>query len=151
MKNEFVQFVLALIILVVGSAVEELLPKVAGVGFPVLMAAAVFVADRRRVLVAVLFSIAAGAAEDSISGLPAGASASFFLAVAALARWSEFPHGALVMTYPVYQLWLRLWTGSALGGVFGRVLIAVPFGFVTAVAVWLILAWAERKAAVDES
>lgn len=151
MKSEIVQFVMALLTLVVGCAAEELLPKVAGVGFPILMSASVFFATRRRVVPAICFALAAGAAEDALSGLPPATSASFFLAVAALAKWSEFPHGALVLAYPVYQGWLRLWGGAAVDGVYYRVLIAVPFGMVTAFATWLVLAWVERRAAVDES
>lgn len=151
MKSEVVQFVLALLALVVGCAAEDLLPKVLGVGFPVLMSASVFIATRRRVPSAICFAIAAGAAEDALSGLPPATSASFFLAVAALAKWSEFPHGALVLAYPVYQGWLRLWGGAAVDSVYYRILIAVPFGMVTAFATWVVLAWAERRAAVDES
>jgi hypothetical protein len=115
------------------------------------MSASVFIATRRRVPSAICFAIAAGAAEDALSGLPPATSASFFLAVAALAKWSEFPHGALVLAYPVYQGWLRLWGGAAVDSVYYRILIAVPFGMVTAFATWVVLAWAERRAAVDES
>ena len=151
MKSDAVQIVLALLVLVVGGAVEELLPKFAGVGFPVLMSATVFMATRRRIPMAICFAIAAGAAEDALSGLPPATSASFFLVVAALAKWSEFPHGALVMAYPVYQGWLRLWAGAVYGSVFYRALIAVPLGLATAFATWAVLAWAERSAAADGS
>lgn len=151
MKNEAVQFLAALIALVLGGAAEELLPKVAGVGFPVLMAASVFMAMRRRAPDAVMFAVAAGALEDALSGLPPATSSSFFLAVAALARWSDFPHGALVMAYPVYQGWIWIWTmGQLAGGVYGRTLVAVPAGLVTALATWAALAWMERRAAADE-
>ena len=151
MKNEIVQIVLALLVLVLGSAFEEMLPKLAGVGFPLLMCATVFMASRRRMPLAICFAIAAGAAEDSLSGLPPATSVSFFLAVVALAKWSEFPNGALILAYPVYQGWLRLWTGDVCGAVFNRVLVAIPLGMVTAFATWAILMWAERRAAVDES
>lgn len=151
MKTEAVQFVMALMAMVLGGAAEELLPKVAQVGFPVLMALSVFMAMRRNSPTAVLFAAAAGAMEDAISGLPAGTSPSFFLAVAALARWSDFPRGALLMAYPAYQGWLAVWAGGFHGGVFGRVLVAAPAGFVTALAVWSAMSWAERVAAVDEA
>lgn len=151
MKNDVVQIVLALLVLVVGGAAEELLPKLAGVGFPVLMSATVFMASRRRISLAICFAISAGAVEDSLSGLPPATSISFFLAVAALAKWSDFPHGALVMAYPFYQGWLRLWSETAYGSVFYRALIAVPVGMLTAVATWAVLSWAERRAAVDGS
>lgn len=143
--------VLALLALVVGCAAEELLPKFAGVGFPILMCTTVFIATRRRISLSVCFAIAAGAAEDSLCGLPPVTSISFFLAVSALARWGEFPHGALVMAYPVYQCWLRLWAGPVCDGVFYRMLVAVPMGLVTAFATWAVLTFVERRAAIDES
>ena len=150
MKSEVVQIVLAFLTLVLGCAAEELLPKFVGVGFPILMSATVFLASRHRISLSIYFAIAAGAAEDALSGLPPATSASFFLAVVALAKWSEFPNGALVvMSYPVYQGWLRLWTGAAYGSMFYRVLVAVPLGLVTAFATWVVLAWAERRAAID--
>ena len=151
MKSDFIQLVLALQALVVGGAAEELLPKVAGVGFPLLMASSVFMAMRLRAAETVMFAVAAGAFEDSLSGLPPATSASFFLAVAALARWSEFPRGALVLAYPVYQWWLWAWTGGAYGGLFNRLLLALPLGLASAVAAWAALAWAERRAAADEA
>ena len=149
MKSDIVQIVLALLVLVIGGSVEELLPKLGGVGFPVLMSATVFMASRRRVLQAICFAIAAGAVEESLAGLPPVTGVSFFLVVAALARWSEFPHGALVMAYPLYQGWLRLWAEAEYGSVFYRVLLAVPIGMATAFATWAVLVWAERRAAVD--
>ena len=151
MKNDVVQIVLALLALVVGCALEELLPKIAGVGFPILMCTTVFMASRRRIPLLICFAIAAGAAEDSLSGLPPATSSSFFLAVAALAKWSEFPNGALVMAYPVYQGWLRIWTGVVCGAVFYRALVAIPLGVVTALATWVVMMWAERSVAIDES
>lgn len=149
MKNDLVQLVLALLALVIGGAAEELLPKIAGTGFPVLMAASVYFATRRRAADAVAFALAAGALEDALGGLPPATSPSFFLAATALARWSAFPRGAFILAYPVYRMWLGLWTAGAAGGMFGSVLVAVPAGVTTAFAVWALLGWAERKAAVD--
>ena len=151
MKSEFIQLVLSLMAIVVGGAVEELLPKVAGVGFPLLMASSVFMAVRLSVPATVMFAVVAGAVEDSLSGLPAATSSSFFLAVAALARWSDFPRGALVMAYPLYQWWLWVWTGGAYGVLFNRMLLAIPLGLVSAVVSWIVLDWAERRAALDGS
>ena len=151
MKNDIVQIVLALLTLILGCALEELLPKVVGVGFPLLMSATVFVALRRRLPFAICFAVAAGAAEDSLSGLPPTTSASFFLAITAVARWSEFPNSALIMAYPLYQVWLRLWIGNACGDVFYRILVAVPYGVMTTFASWVILDWWDRRSAVGES
>jgi hypothetical protein len=150
-KSEFVQLVLALMALVVGGAAEEILPKFAGAGFPLLMASSVFMAMRLGVPATVMFAVAAGAVEDSLCALPPATSSSFFLAVAALARWSDFPHGALVMAYPLYQWWLWAWTGGSGGVLFSRMLVALPLGIASAVMAWGALAWAERRAAVDEA
>ena len=46
MKSDIVQIVLALLVLVIGGSAEDILPKIAGVGFPVLMSATVFIASR---------------------------------------------------------------------------------------------------------
>lgn len=149
-KNDLVHFVIALFAIVACCAAEELLPKVSGVGVPLLMAASAYMAMRRRVLHAVLFTVAAGAAEDALCALPPATSSSFFLAVAVLARWSEFPRGALVLAYPLYQAWLKLWTAGAHGSVYLRSLAAVPAGILAALAIWPAMAWTERRAAADE-
>ena len=99
MKSNVVQLVLALMALVLGGAAEELLPKVAGIGFPVLLAAALFFAVRRGTAEAVVFALAAGALEDALSALPPGTSPVFFLAAIALARRCGFPHSAHIMFF----------------------------------------------------
>ena len=150
MANDLVVFVLSLAVLVLGAGAETLLPKMLGVGFPVLMTAVQFIAVRRSAVAMVLFAIAAGAMEDALCALPPATSASFFLALAAFVRWSGTPLAATLFTYPAYQAWLFVWTSSPGGGFFGRVLLALPVGIVTALAVGAALGWAERKAAVDE-
>jgi hypothetical protein len=147
-KNDVSQFVLALLTLVAGSAAEELLPKMAGVGFPVLFAATVFFSRRRRVADAVAFAVAAGAAEDALSTLPAATSAGFFLLVTALARWTPVPRVVLALGYPAYQMWLRLWTMDVYGSVFVRILVALPVGLATVAVVSFALERLERKAAI---
>ena len=133
-----------------GAGAEVLLPKVLGVGFPVLMTAVQFFAVRRPAVPAAMFAIAAGAMEDALSTLPPVTSVSYFLGLAALVRWSGMPRVATLFAFPVYQVWLFVWTSGLGGGVFGRVLMALPFGFVTAIAVWAVLGWIEGKAAIDE-
>ena len=108
------------------------------------------VAMRRPAATAVLFALAAGAMEDSLSSLPALTSASYFLALAVLVRWSKMPYAAALFAYPVYQMWLFVWTGRSGGGVFGHILLALPLGIVTTLAAELVLGWAERRGAVDE-
>ena len=60
MKSDIVQLVFALLVLAFGGALEELLPHFVGVGFPILLMSALFVAPRRRAIPAILFAIAAG-------------------------------------------------------------------------------------------
>lgn len=150
MANSVIVLVLSVFALVFGAGAETLLPKLLGVGFPVLMAAVQFVALRRPAAEAVLFALAAGAMEDALSSLPAATSASYFLAVAALVKWLGVPGAVAFFAYPVYQVWLFMWTGRPWGGVFGHVLLALPVGVATSLAVEFVLGWAERKAAVDE-
>ena len=97
-----------------------------------------------------MFAIAAGALEDALSALPPATSVSYFLGLAALVRWAGMPRVATLLTYPAYQVWLFVWTSGLGGEVFGRVLLALPVGLVTAIAVGLVLGWIERKAAMDE-
>lgn len=150
MANDVVTFVFAVVALVFGAGAETLLPKFLGVGFPVLLTMVQFMAARRTAVVAVIFALAAGAMEDALSALPAATSASFFLLLASLVRWSGMPRAATVLTYPAYQMWIYVWTDRAGGGVFSRVLLALPVGFATALAVGAVMVWAEREAAVDE-
>ena len=75
---------------------------------------------------------------------------SFFLAVAGFARVTGLRGAATALTYPCYQLWLAVWTSGLGGGVFGRILLSLPVGLVTAFAVGVTLAWIERRGAVHE-
>ena len=140
----------AILTLVLGAAAEELLPKPLGVGFPVLLAAVQFWAMSGFPLSMALYALAAGAVEDSLSSLPVMTSASYFLAVAAVVRWSELPRGAIVLTYPIYQIWLWIWIPSLQGNAFHRILMALPVGLAAAFAVWAVLAAVKRGGGVDE-
>ena len=150
MANEIAQLTLSLLVLVLGAGFEESAPKFFGVGFPVLLCAVMFFASRRSVSRAVVFAIAAGAVEDAISGLPAMTSVSFFLIVALLARWSGFPRFMAVFAFCGYQMWLWAWVGGLHGGVFARMLVSLPIGAATAVAMYAVLMWVTGKAAIDE-
>ena len=150
MRNSPLQLVFALLTLVLGAAAEELLPKPLGVGFPVLLAAVQFWAMCGFPLSMTLFALAAGAVEDSLSSLPVMTSASYFLAVAAVVRWSELPRGAIVLTYPLYQLWLWMWIPSLQGNAFHRILVALPIGLAAMFVVWAALAAVKRGGAIDE-
>lgn len=152
MGNSLLQFVFCLLLLVFGVGAEEALPRVLGVGCPVLLAAAQLVASRAPAVTLSLFAVAAGAFEDALGVLPTAASASYFLAVAWGVNRLGFPRAGAALTYPGYLLWLWAWTGAGGGGVlFGRLLVSVPLGFATAWAVSLVYFWAERGAALDEA
>jgi len=150
-RNSPLRFVFSLLALVIGAAAEECLPKLLSVGFPVLLVEAQLMASRGPLVAAAAFAMAAGALEESISSLPAMTSVSYFLAVAVLARRAELPRAAVVLSYPAYQLWLRLWVSGAGGNVFQRLLVSLPIGVATALAVGAILLWTERKAGINEA
>lgn len=149
MISEFVQLVLSVLVLVLGAGFEEILPRFAGVGFPILLIAVQFLASRRGRMAAVMFAIAAGALEDALSSLSPMTSVSYFLIVAFLARWSGLPRLATALTYPCYQVWLAVWTIGMGGSVYTRILVAFPIGLATAFVVGAALLWLERKAVVD--
>lgn len=150
MRNSPLIFVFSVLTLVIGAALEEIFPKVADVGFPVLLVAVQFMAARRPAFAAAVFAVAAGAMEDAVSSLPVMTSVSYFLAVTALVKWSEFPRGAIVLTYPFYQVWLWLWVSFPGFNVFRRVLVSLPVGIFAAFVTGAVLVWAERRAALDE-
>ena len=98
-----------------------------------------------------LFAVAAGAAEDALSGLPYALSVSYFAAVAGLMRGFKLSVGFAVPAYCLYQVWLWIWLGQSLvGGVFLRMLMALPVGVAVLAATHAALYWIDRKAAVDE-
>ncbi|MGN0833397.1 MAG: hypothetical protein ACI4RD_07085 [Kiritimatiellia bacterium] len=148
MRNDVLQLVFALPVLVLGAGCEELLPKCFGLGLPVLLTSVLFLATRTALPAAVLFAVAAGATEDAISALTPMTSVSYFLIAAAVVRWSGSPCGVAALACAGYQLWLAVWLGGV--NVFSRILLAFPLGLLTACAVAGILAWAIRKAAIDE-
>ena len=150
MTGSLVQFVFAVLALVLGASLEELFPEVLGVGVPVLMAAAVFMALHRSEAQGLSFAVLAGAVEDTLSALPPMTSVSYFLGVALLARFFGRAGVLTAVAYPLYQIWLAVWLPGIGGGVFARVLLSCPVGFATAYAVDWALTWFSRKAAADE-
>ena len=154
MKRDAVSFAIALIAFTALGAAEELCAKPFGIGFPFLLVAAIYFAERRTALHAILFAVAAGAAVDALSSLPPAVSLAFFAAVAAVVRATRrnFPSAklALALAYPVYQFWLWMWCPNLGGAVFTRSLAAAPLAVCAAVAVYPLLEIFERKGAVDE-
>lgn len=151
MKKDIIQFVIALFTLAFGGAAEELFPKALGVGAPVLLSATAYFAVRRPPLQAMLFAVAAGAAEDALSGLPFVLSVSFFTALAGLLRGFRLSIFVAAPAFCCFQIWLWIWLGGSLNGnVFSRIFGAVPVGVATLAATYGILRWIDGKAAVDE-
>ena len=150
MIGRVVQFVLAVLVLVSGAALEEMLPRVFGVGVPVLLMSALFLAARQAGSSALAFAVVAGAVEDALSSLPPATSASYFLALALLVRRFGSAWFVPALAYAGYQVWLSVWVVSIGGDVFRRILLACPVGLMAAFAVGWALAWLYRKAAADE-
>lgn len=149
MKDSFVQLAFSLLALCLGGAAEDLMPKVLGVGFPVLLAACAYFAGRGTALNAMLFAIVAGAFEDALSGLAPALSISFFLGSALVVRSGVLGHLATWLVLPAYELWLWIWMPQLDGSVFARLVMAFPLGALALVATGTVLAWAERRAGAD--
>ena len=150
MRTSLLHLVFDTLLLVLGAGAEDLLPRIGGVGFPVLLVAAQTVALRGSPAELSVFAFAAGATEDALGALPPVASASFFLAAAWLVRLVGFPRAVAALTYPAYLVWIAVWTGDGGGNVYARILASVPVGFVTACVVGFLCTFAERRAALDE-
>lgn len=151
MKKEIVELVIALVALFVGGAAEELVPKAYGVGFPVLLSATAYMSVRRTPLSGIVFAVAAGAAEDALSGLPPMTSIAWFVAVASLMRGFKLPLPAAAFAFCGYQLWLWAWLGGELQGhLAARLLAALFAGALALAATSAVLWWLDRKGAVDE-
>ena len=150
MIGRVVQFVLCALVLVSGAALEEVLPRVFGVGVPVLLMSVAFLSVRGTGSSALAFAVVAGAVEDTLSSLPPMTGVSYFLAVALLLRRLGSAWFVPAVVYAGYQIWLSVWVIHIGGDVFKRVLLACPVGLVTAFAVEVALAWLCGKAAADE-
>ncbi len=151
MKNNVTLIVLAAFAIVFGCAAEEMLPKAAGMGFPVLLSVVLATAPRRDWFSLAVFAVAAGGAEDAISSLPMMTSPVCFLAVAAFVRRWELPPAVTSAAFPFYQLWLALWPSGVEGSLFVRMSISLCTGAATLWVVSHACLWIERKAAVDEA
>ncbi|MBP5286042.1 MAG: hypothetical protein ILO34_08065 [Kiritimatiellae bacterium] len=150
MKSDAARLALVVMVLAVFGALEELLPKFAGVGFPLLLSVAMVAAARWNVASWAVTAIAAGAAEDALASLPPAASATFFLASAALVHWGEMRRLLFVLVYPAYLLWLCAWSRNHAGNLFGSLLLAAPIGALTVAAVGCFVSFAARRAGIDE-
>ena len=147
MIGRIVQFVLYVLVLVPGAAFEELLPRVFGVGVPVLLMSVLSLSVRQAGPSVLAFAVVAGAVEDALSALPPMTSVSYFLVLALLLRRLGSAWFVPALAYAGYQVWLSVWVTSIGADVFKRVLLACPVGLVTAFAVEVTLVWLCRKAA----
>lgn len=151
MKNSRLQLLLAILTLIVASALEEILPKFFGVGAPLLLMATVYAAVKRPLAPAVIFAVAAGAAEDAISSLPMMTSVSYFALLSLLTHWAKEPWSVAILGYVMYQFWLLVWLKwGTIGNVFARALMAIPVALVTAFAVSFVLNLTVRGVALEE-
>lgn len=149
MIGELVMLLAGLMTLTVAAAAEELAPRFAAVGLPLLLAAAAVVARRRSVPVAIAFALAAGALEDSLSSLAPGCAAVYFMAAAALTSLEAVPTPVLWLLYPVFQIWLAVWMRVTIAELFVRMLVAVPLGAAAILLMTWFVRYLDRKAAID--
>lgn len=147
MKNSVVQLVFIVLALVLGGALEDVLPAFGGLGFPVLLGVSVFLAATTGAPAWVLSALAAGGLEDGLMGLPPATSIVFFAAVAVAVRFFREPVAWMLVAYPAYQIWLGLVSdGSA---AVGRFLLSVPVGALTLAAAFTLLSWVWGKVVAD--
>ena len=149
MKNKISRFVLSALVLVLGAALEDMLPHFLSVGFPILMTAVVILSLRASFPAVVLFALCAAAFEDSLSMLPILTSAGFFLGMAALARFTRLGVAVLLVSCPIYQLWLTFWVPSIDVPVILRMFAALPMGIVTAFVVARVLMFVESRVVAE--
>lgn len=152
-------FVFYAIVLVLGGALEMMLPKLVGVGVPVLLGWTIWVGGDERagaggVGGAVVLAVAAGAFEDALSSLPFLTSVSFFVVAVLVARRIStlqlpFPFGlVLFLACPLYEAWVWLLATPVASGGWCLVLGAACLMSLAAAAFVAVFAWCERKAAL---
>ncbi len=147
MKGNVVQFVFIVLSLAIGAALEDMLPSVASVGFPVLLGISLFCAMTTRSPVWILVALSSGAMEEAIASLPPATAIVFFIASALAVRFFREPLAWAVVTYPAYQVWLGIILGGS--GAFGRVLVSVPMGTFVLLLSYAALSRIWRKAGAD--
>ena len=150
MRNDLLLLVFALMTLTAAAAAEELLPKPFGTGFPLLLAAVPFFRERGGATGGILFALAAGAIEETLSDLPCFSATVFFALYSLSQRRFFFAPFMAALAYPVYQLWLWIWSPSLAGGIFTRLLLSPFTAFAAGLAMTGILEFFCRKAALDE-
>lgn len=170
-KNRAVQIAFIVLCLVLGAAVQEMLPSFGGAKAPVLALIALHAAFRnddstrpggaaepsaRWLAVA----CAAGAFEDALNGFPVVCCLLFTLLACTAARFArpfvhELPHpvtglASAMVAAPLHELWLSVWgvLGSGSSLVIRFFASALPAALV-GVLVFTLLPCAERHAGFD--
>ena len=147
MKNNIVQFAFIVLALVIGGALEDMLPTVGSLGAPVLLSLAVFFAAETRAPVWIMAAVAAGAFEEAVCAMPPGSAMVFFAAIAVAVRFFREPALWIAAAYPSFQIWLALVSDGA--GALARVLLSVPVGAACMAAAFVVLPRLWRKAGAD--
>ena len=147
MKNNIVQFAFIVVAIVLGGALEDMLPAIGSLGFPILLSLAVFFAVETRMPIWIMSAVAAGAFEEAICSLPPGSAMVFFAAIAVAIRFFREPVVWIAVAYPSYQVWLALVSDTA--GASGRILLSVPVGAVCLAMAFAVLSRLWRKAGAD--
>lgn len=147
-RSDFASVVFLLLSLVAGAAIEELTPKFFDTGFPVLLSLSLVFSRRDSLVESLVAAFAAGAVEDALCGFPPATSATFFVAMALVARFLEMPRATIVHAYPLYIVWLWMWRIDTRGEVFLRLLSSVPLGIVTIVSVYFAVSRLMRRAGI---
>lgn len=150
-RRSLIRFSFFAVLLVIGASAEDILPRVCGVGVPVLLCLSLAVARRGTWAESAIFAVAAGAMADAIGSLPMAASASCFLTLAWLVRRADAFCVVAAFAYPAYLLWLWAWTGSTGGEIFWRTAMAMPLGLASALLVGAVCDAAGKGAAIDEA
>ena len=147
MKSNVVQFVFIVVALVLGGALEDMLPSVGSLGLPILLSLAVFFAVETRTPIWIMTAVAAGAFEEAVCSLPPGSAMVFFAAIAVAIRFFREPVVWIAVAYPSCQVWLALVSDTA--GASGRILLSVPVGAVCMAMAFAVLPRLWRKAGAD--
>lgn len=147
MKDSLVKLAFATAALVLGAALEDLLPPFGEVGFPVLLGLAVFFASALDSPGWIVTAVAAGALEDALSSLPPATSIVFFAAAATAARFFREPLVWTFAAYPAFQLWLALVADGT--GFFSRFLLSFPAGALAVATVFAVVPRLWGKAGAD--
>ena len=147
MKGNLVQFAFIVAAIVLGGALEDMLPSVGSLGLPMLLSLAVFFAFETRTPIWIMTAVAAGAFEEAVCSLPPGSAIVFFAAIAVAIRFFREPIVWISVAYPSYQVWLALVADGA--GALGRILLSVPVGAIFLSLAFVVLPRLWRKAGAD--